>query len=97
MSRKSVLRFCGNDGSERARRASTSLDMDAHASGQILDILPGDTAGAGAASGCPFQCLGVHPVAFEPELEMVGIAVDHAEIIFLAAFVEAEPETEAVG
>ena len=58
--------------------------------------MPGDTAGASAARGRPFQRLVMQGFAIEPQIEMRGIAVDHRQIVFLTAFVETEPEAEAI-
>ena len=64
---------------------------------EILDVLPGRAAGAGAARRRPFQPVAAQFFRRHIQPEMAGIAVDHLEILVLAAFVEAEPEAEAIG
>lgn len=58
--------------------------------------MPGDAAGAAAACGRPLQRLVMKGFSIEPQIEMRGIAVDHRQIVFLTAFVETEPEAEAI-
>src|SRR5579862_9976587 len=66
-----------------------------HLPRRVLDELPGDAAGAGAAGCRPGERPGVKIV--RPQTKMRGIGVDHREIVVLAAVVEAEPQPEAVG
>gem|GEM_PF-2592873 len=64
---------------------------------RVLDELPGRAAGAGAARGRPFERLGTQTLRLVVEAEMRSVAVDHVEILVLAALVEAKPQAEAVG
>src|SRR5690606_4119471 len=64
--------------------------------GDVLNELPCHAPRARAAGGGPFEGRVLHLGARHVEAEIVGIAVDHREIVFLRALVEAEPETEAI-
>ena len=52
---------------------------------QVLDELPGDPAGAGAPGLGPFQGLAPQPGGFDPDLEMMDVALDHGQIVVLGA------------
>lgn len=75
---------------------SGNLHRTPHAPRQILDELEGHAARAAAARGGPFQRLPMQALAVHLEAEMGGIGVDHAEIIILAAFMDAKPEPETI-
>src|SRR3546814_8108004 len=64
---------------------------------QVLDELPGDASGAGAAGDLPLARLGEQLVARNVDAVCLGVALDHREEGVLVAAVEAEPEAEAVG
>src|SRR3546814_18264460 len=59
---------------------------------QVLDELPGDASGAGAAGDLPLARLGEQLVARNVDAVCLGVALDHREEGVLVAAVEAEPE-----
>jgi murein DD-endopeptidase MepM/ murein hydrolase activator NlpD len=73
------------------------VDPHTHAAGQVLDELPGDPAVAGAPGHGPFDGLGAQVIFADVEGIMFAIARQHGEKFILAAIVEAQPQTEAVG
>src|SRR5712672_429651 len=64
---------------------------------QILHVLPGDAARAGATGGGPFQRLAGELLAPERNAITGHIGFHHRQIFVLAAAVKTEPEPEAVG
>src|SRR6185437_2399729 len=79
-----------------ARRVARKLERLSQFAGEVLDELPGDAAGAGAASGGPGERLDAQRILLDAQPEMRGIGLDHREIFVLAAIVEAEPQSEAI-
>src|SRR5262249_37196444 len=73
-----------------------SRQSDPQPTGQILHVLPGNTARARAARGCPFERLALEFFAAEGDAVVVHVAGNHGQILVLAAAVEAEPKPEAV-
>src|SRR5512139_2358797 len=78
------------------RQRNSTADLHAEAPREVLYVLPGDAAGAGAARRRPFQRLAAQVVGAERDLEVADIALDHRQELVLAAAVKAEPEPEAV-
>src|ERR1700722_13464274 len=69
----------------------------AETAGEILNELPRRAAGARAARRRPFERLGFKLSERRVEAGVFGVAMDHGEVIVLAAMMEAEPEAEAIG
>src|SRR6204780_104768 len=73
------------------------LERFAESSRQILDVLPGNAAGARAARDRPFAGLRLELVVRILEAEALGIAAHDRVIGLLVAGVEAQPQAETVG
>src|SRR5690606_27008228 len=74
-----------------------SVEGDAAATCEIGDELPGHPPGTRAARLLPLDGLGAQGLVVDLDPVGVAVATDHGEEIFLAAGMEAEPETEPVG
>ena len=70
--------------------------LAAEPAGEILGELPGGAARARAARRRPLQRVALERLLRRGQAEKLGVAVDHREIIVLAAMVEAEPQAEAI-
>src|SRR5271168_4174553 len=81
----------------REKRDCRSVETHPEATGQILDILPGDPARARAAGDRPFVRLLVELCGRQRQAVARGVAFDHREVGILVAVVKAEPEAEAIG
>src|SRR5665213_1744431 len=79
------------------RRALAYIELLAEAPREVLDVLPGDPAGARAARDCPFGGFGLELLRRHLEAEALGIGPHHRLIGFLVAGVKAEPQAESVG
>src|SRR3984885_13527486 len=84
-------------GPSRPAFAAPRLERLAQPAGEILNELPGRAAGARAARRRPFERLAFKLSGWRVEAEVLGVAMDHGEVIVLAAMMEAEPEAEPVG
>src|SRR5579872_1575242 len=73
------------------------LERLAEPPGQILNELPSGAARARAARRRPFERVSFEATGRRVEAKMLGVAMDHGEVIVLAAMMEAEPKAEPVG
>src|SRR5262249_44809750 len=92
--------------SKGGARGACSLEQNAHSSfdephthpsGQVLHVLPGHAAGAGAARGRPLECFALELFPPQGNPVMADIAGHHCEVFVLAAAMEPEPESKAIG
>src|SRR5512147_741852 len=74
----------------------SEVHLVAEAPGQILDELPGDAAGAGAARHRPFVGLGAQLGPLDLDADRIDIAFDDREIGVLVAIVKPNPQAEPV-
>ena len=63
---------------------------------EVLHVLPGDAAGAGATRCRPFERFAAQFLAIDADALADDIALDHGQVFVLAAAMEAEPQSEAV-
>src|SRR6185369_17437118 len=74
----------------------SEFHLVAEAAGEVLDELPGDPAGAGAARHRPFIGFGAQLGAIDLDADRIDIAFHDREIGVLIAIVETDPKAEAV-
>src|SRR5712691_5432288 len=93
-----MRKFAGSAGrcGRISQRAAGSLKGNAEPPREVLHVLPGHPPRARAARRCPFERFAAQVLDRERDAVMADIALDHGEILVLAAAVEAEPEAEAV-
>src|SRR5215469_2911725 len=76
--------------------AARSAERLAEPTGEVLDVLPGDAAGARAAGDRPFACLSFQLFGRNIEPEMFGIAAHDGLVGLLIEAMETKPKAEAV-
>ena len=81
----------------RRQVARRRVERLAETAGEILNELPRRAAGARAARRRPFERLAFKLSERRVEAEVLGVAMDHGEVIVLTAMMEAEPQAELVG